>query len=730
MAAGWLPSRHDFDDSRPLPLPRRAWPAAQRPMTTARCLVLTTLLAAGTAGCRGGDPPAAAGPGAMPPMEVKTITLAARPVPQSSEFIASIRSLRSTTVQPQVEGIVRRIFVTAGARVRAGEPLAQIDPEKQQASVTTWQSARVAREAEVAFTRQQLVRMETLLEAGAVSRAEMEQAQTAHTTAQAQLNALESQIRESQVELQYLPRHGAGLRHRRRDPRPRGRPRHPLDHNHHHRRGTGPRSLHRRPARAAPPACGLACRWNCSTAPGRWWRSTRHVRRASGRRKTQSVLAKATLRSVPPGARVEQYVRARLVWSSAPALAVPVVAVNRVSGQYFVFVAEQGQGGFVARQKPITVGEVVGEDYVVTAGLQAGQRVIVSNVQKLGDGAPVAPGRQLTPCSSTPSSAPCPGVGRVAGHRAGRRAGDPDHAGGAVPGRGPPQVSVLAVYTGANAETVETAVTTPIEQAINGVEGMLYMTSASTQQRRRARSTSVFDVTRNQDLAAVDVQNRVSQALGRMPGEVRQTGITVQKQANNFVMGAGVFSAGGEYDSLFLSNYIDVYVKDALKRVPGVADVMIFGERKYSMRLWLDPVRLAARGITAGDVVDALREQNVQVAAGSVGEAPARAGQTYQISVRAAGRLRERAEFESIIVKAGERGSLVRLRDVGSAELGAETYASTLRFQGLDAVGFGVIALPTANALDVEKGVIEELDRLQRAFPRGCSTASPSTPPR
>jgi hydrophobic/amphiphilic exporter-1 (mainly G- bacteria), HAE1 family len=282
----------------------------------------------------------------------------------------------------------------------------------------------------------------------------------------------------------------------------------------------------------------------------------------------------------------------------------------------------------------------------------------------------------------------------------------------------PPQVSVTAVYTGANSETVETAVTTPLEQAINGVEGMLYMTSSSTNSGI-SQINVVFEVNRNQDLAAVDVQNRVSQALGRLPGEVRQTGIVVQKQANNFVMGAGVFSERGEYDSLFLSNYIDIYVKDALKRVPGVADVMIFGERKYSMRLWLDPVRLAARQLTAGDIVDALREQNVQVAAGSVGEAPAREGQTYQISVRAAGRLSERSEFENIIVKSGQSGSLVRLRDVGSAELGAETYSSVLRFQGLDAVGFGVIALPTANALDVEKGVHAELERLKESFPPG-----------
>jgi len=282
----------------------------------------------------------------------------------------------------------------------------------------------------------------------------------------------------------------------------------------------------------------------------------------------------------------------------------------------------------------------------------------------------------------------------------------------------PPTVSVLAIYTGANAETVETAVTTPLEQAINGVEGMVYMSSASTNSGV-SRITITFDVTRNQDIAAVDVQNRVNQALGRLPGEVRQTGITVQKAANNFIMAGGVWAEGGEYDALFISNYLDVYVKDALKRVPGVADVIIFGERKYSMRLWLDPLRLAARRLTAGDVVNALREQNVNVAAGSVGEAPARTGQTYQISVRAAGRLREAREFEDIIVKAGEGGSLVRLSDVGSAELGAETYSSTLRFRGREALGFGVIGLPTANALEVYAGIGAELERLSRSFPPG-----------
>ncbi|HEY0874673.1 MAG TPA: multidrug efflux RND transporter permease subunit [Vicinamibacterales bacterium] len=282
----------------------------------------------------------------------------------------------------------------------------------------------------------------------------------------------------------------------------------------------------------------------------------------------------------------------------------------------------------------------------------------------------------------------------------------------------PPQISVTAFYTGANAQEVETAVTTPLEQAINGVEGMLYMTSTSTNSGV-STITITFDVTRDQDVAAVDVQNRVNQALGRLPADVRTTGVTVQKQSTGFVMAVGVFAENGEYDSLFLSNYLDLYVKDALKRVPGVADVMIFGERKYSMRLWLDPERLAARAITGGDVVNALREQNVQVAAGSVGQAPAPSGQMYQLSVRAVGRLREPAEFDNIILKAGEGGSLVRLKDVGRAELGAETYSSQLRFQGVEAVGFGVIQLPTANALDVERAVSAEMERLSESFPPG-----------
>jgi len=289
---------------------------------------------------------------------------------------------------------------------------------------------------------------------------------------------------------------------------------------------------------------------------------------------------------------------------------------------------------------------------------------------------------------------------------------------GRYPELAPPTVSVGAFYTGANAQAVESAVTTPLESVINGVEGMLYMTSASTN-NGFSSITVTFEVGRDPDLAAVDVQNRVNSALGRMPLEVRTNGITVSKGSAGFLAGIGFYSDNNRYSSLFISNYLDRYVRDALKRVPGVANVIIFGERRFAMRLWLDPNRLAGRGLTASDVTNALREQNVQVAAGSVGAEPSSEAQMFQLSVRAAGRLTEVNEFEDIVVKAGQDGALVRVRDIGRVELGAEDYSSRLRFAGVEASGIGIMLLPTANALEVFRGVNAEMDRMDDQFPPG-----------
>jgi hydrophobic/amphiphilic exporter-1 (mainly G- bacteria), HAE1 family len=287
------------------------------------------------------------------------------------------------------------------------------------------------------------------------------------------------------------------------------------------------------------------------------------------------------------------------------------------------------------------------------------------------------------------------------------------------PNLSPPQVGVTSAYIGASAQTVESAVTIPLEQQINGAEGMKYITSTSGNDGT-SQVLVTFDLTRNPDLATVDIQNRVNTAQGRLPGAVKAVGITTAKTSQNFVFGAAVFSdKEHNYSTLIMSNYLDVYVRDSLKRIPGVADVLIFGERKYSMRLWLDPVRMAGRGLTAPDVVSALSEQNVEVAAGQVGQQPAVPGQNYQVSVRAVGRLSEPAQFDNIILKTNSDGTLVRLKDVGHAELGAETYASDLQFNGQDAVGIAVLQLSTANALDVDRRAIAELDRLSESFPPG-----------
>lgn len=291
------------------------------------------------------------------------------------------------------------------------------------------------------------------------------------------------------------------------------------------------------------------------------------------------------------------------------------------------------------------------------------------------------------------------------------------------PDLAPPQVSVTATYVGASSDVVETAVTIPLEQELNGVEGMRYISSTSSNDGI-SNITITFAPDRDLEVAAVDVQNRVSRAASRLPAQVNQAGIVVNKASNQLLMSFGLFTEDNRYDPKFLSNYADVYLRDALKRIPGVGEVRIFGERKFSMRVWLDPTELARRDLTAQDVVRALQEQNLQVAAGQVGQPPSSDDQPYQIAVRARGRLVEPHEFADIIVQRGPDGQLVRVRDVGRAELGAESYGQLLRFNGKPGVGLGIFQLPTANALDVRDAVVAEMARLSKSFPPGLEYQS------
>jgi len=284
----------------------------------------------------------------------------------------------------------------------------------------------------------------------------------------------------------------------------------------------------------------------------------------------------------------------------------------------------------------------------------------------------------------------------------------------------PPVVTVTATYIGANAQSAESSVTTPLEEAINGVDGLRYITSTTTSDGTSS-VVCTFQLDRNIDLAANDVQNQVNNTIGRLPAEVRATGVTVTKNSGTFVIAMGLTSSDARYDRVFVSNYAANNIVDVIKRIRGVNDVRIFGERRYAMRLWLDPTRLNLNHLTASDVVNALQTQNVQVAAGAIGSAPIRSDQPYQISVRALGRLRTSDEFGNLILRSNADAGFVRLHDVGRVELGAESYSTDLRLNDKDAIGIAVLTLPSANALQVAGDVRKTMDKLQGRFPHGIT---------
>ncbi|MFG6096009.1 efflux RND transporter permease subunit [Leptolyngbyaceae cyanobacterium CCMR0082] len=292
----------------------------------------------------------------------------------------------------------------------------------------------------------------------------------------------------------------------------------------------------------------------------------------------------------------------------------------------------------------------------------------------------------------------------------------------------PVQVVVSANYIGASSEVVEETVTTTLEREINGVSGMRYMNSTSSDD-----GTSSITITFRQgydlDIAAVDVLNRVSIVTPQLPQEVQRTGVTVRKQSSSVVVGMAIYSEEeGLYDDNFISNYADLYVLDALRRIPGVAQIQPFGERRYAMRLWLDPARMAARDITTEDVVDVIQEQNLQVGAGSIGQPPTEDGLSYQLTLRTQGRLEEVSEFENLVIKTEDDGNLVYFRDIGRAELGAESYNTFARYRQQGAIGYQIVQTPGTNALEAANAVKATMADLAEDFPPGLSYAVPYDP--
>ena len=282
----------------------------------------------------------------------------------------------------------------------------------------------------------------------------------------------------------------------------------------------------------------------------------------------------------------------------------------------------------------------------------------------------------------------------------------------------PPTITISSTYPGANAVEVESAVTTPIEEAVNGAEGLRYISSVSGDDGTSV-ITCTFDLSRDIDRAAADVLVAVQQASGVLPNVVKTEGVTVKKVLGSFLLSVSLFSDDPKYGPVFLSNFASLQVVDPLKRIPGVGDIAIFGQRTYAMRLWLDPEKLAQNHLNALDVENALLAQSVQVPAGSLGAEPAPVGQPYQVSVNVNGQLSDPAQFENVVVKALPNGAFVRVRDVGRAELGAELYSNSSTRNGALNIGLGVQQTPSANALAVSDGVQREMAILAKHFPPG-----------
>jgi multidrug efflux pump len=282
----------------------------------------------------------------------------------------------------------------------------------------------------------------------------------------------------------------------------------------------------------------------------------------------------------------------------------------------------------------------------------------------------------------------------------------------------PPNVVVSTTYPGANAKVVMDTVATPIEQEVNGVEDMLYMSSQSTNEGAMVL-TVTFKPGTDIDKAQVLVQNRVALAEPKLPEEVRRLGITVKKRSPDLSIVVNLISPDQRYDSTYLSNYALLQIKDTLARLPGVGDILVFGARDYSMRVWLDPEQVAARNMTASDVVRALREQNLQVAAGVVGQPPTSGGVDFQYTVTTLGRLMNAEQFADIVIKTGADGAVTRLKDVARIELGAKDYSSALYLDGQPTVGLAIFQLPGSNALETKDAVVKTMETLKTRFPEG-----------
>src|SRR6185369_3387634 len=282
----------------------------------------------------------------------------------------------------------------------------------------------------------------------------------------------------------------------------------------------------------------------------------------------------------------------------------------------------------------------------------------------------------------------------------------------------PPTVQITTIYPGASAETVSRTVATPLEQEINGVENMLYMSSQSTGDGK-ITITVTFQIGTDLNVAQMLTQNRVQDALPRLPEDVQRQGVQVRKSTPNILLAVHLISPDSSRDGLYISNYATLHVRDALARLPGVGDVQLFGAREYAMRIWLDPDKVAAHDLNAGEVLAALRAQNIQVSAGILNQPPVPSHEAYQLNVQTLGRLTTPQQFSEVVLKSDAQGRVTRLRDVGRVEIGAADYGSTAYTDRGPGLPLLIFAQPGANSLQVEHEVLSTMKTLAKDFPPG-----------
>ncbi len=706
------------------------------------------VLALSFSGCKKAAPPPQA------PLPVNVVTVIEKEVHEWDEYTGRLDAVESVEVRPRVSGYITEVKFQAGAMVKKDDLLYVIDPRPYQADFDRAAAEFERTQAQLKLAEIELDRAKDLRAKNTISASEFDQRAATHLGASAAARSAEAAKNSAALNLEFT-QIKSPIDGRVSDAR--------ITLGNLVQPGAGPESVLTTVVSVDPIYVRVDADENSLL---KYVKLDEEGKRKSARNAqmpawvqlgnetgfphegvvdfvdnrldpgTGTVRARVTLRNwsslVVPGF----FARVRIAGATPyRAALVDDKVINSQQGVKYAFVVKPDN---ILERRKLDTGPMFEGKRIIKSGLKEGEKVVSTRLQLVRPGMPVTPD---------------PGRGSDCRSRGGPAMNLPHFfidrpifAGvisivitlvGAIalftlpiaqyPEIAPPTVQVTANYPGANAKVVAETVATPIEQQVNGVEDMLYMTSQSTSDGNMAL-TITFKLGTNLDDAQVLVQNRVAIALPTLPDEVQRIGVTTRKQSPDLTMVVHLVSPDGSLDSLFTSNYALLQIRDELARLDGVGDITVFGAREYSMRIWLDPDKLSARALTAQDVVQAIREQNVQVAAGIIGAPPVPKDATaFQYTVSTQGRLADEKEFGEIVVKTGGEGQVTRVRDVARVELAARDYTVNSQLGGKPATAIGIFQRPGSNALETSETVRKKMDELKQRFPAGMDTPSYTT---